>query len=79
MYDLESYIRGKAIPHSSCRYKLSKISAKYNRDIREKEYQKCSNDCFVFKVTNCVSDMLDQILEFKGKAKKSKLTLLNII
>ena len=43
MYDLETFIKIGAVPYCSCIYKLSKISGKYNRDISEKEYQKCLN------------------------------------
>ena len=35
----------------------------------EKEYQKCLNDCIVFKGTNCFNELLDHILEFKGEPK----------
>ena len=51
-------------------YKLSKVSGKYHRDISEQEYQKCPNDCVVFKGTGCINEMLDFVLSFKGEPKK---------
>ena len=60
-------------------YKLSKISGKYLRDISEQEYQKCLNDCVVFKGNGCINEILDHVLSFQGEPKKIKKKLLNII
>ena len=79
VYDLETCNKNRAVPYCSCIYKLSKISGKYHRDISEQEYQKCLNDCVVFKGTDCINEMLDHVLSFKGEPKKSKIKLLNII
>ena len=79
MYDLETFNKIRAVPYCSCIYKLSIISGKYHRDISEQEYQKCLNDCVVFKGTECINEMLDYVLSFKGEPKKSKTKLLNII
>ena len=51
-------------------YKLSEIAGKNHRDISEQHYQKCLNDCIVFKGTDCINEMLDHVLSFKGEAKK---------
>ena len=75
-YDLETFNNFRAVPYCSCIYKLSKISGKYHRDISEQE--KCLNDCVVFKGTDCINEMLDHVLSFKGEPKKSKIELLNI-
>ena len=72
VYDLETFNKIRAVPYSSCIYKLSKISGKYHRDISEQEYQKCLNDCVVFKGTGCINEMLDHVLSFKGEPKKVK-------
>ena len=79
VYDLETFNKIRAVPYCSCIYKLSKISGKYHRDISEQEYQKCLNDCVVFKGTDCINEMLDHVLSFKGEPKKSKAKLLNTI
>ena len=79
MYDLETFIKIRAFPYSSCLYKLSRISGKYHQDISEQEYQKYVNDCVVFKGTDCNNEMLDHVLLFKCQPKKSKIKLLNII
>ena len=50
--------------------KLSKISGKYNRDITEREYEKCRNDCIVFKGLDNVNEMLDYVLHIKGEAER---------
>ena len=67
---MESFNEIRAVPYRSCIYKLSKISGKYHRDISEQEYQKCLNDCVVFKGTDCINEMLDHVLSFKGEPKK---------
>ena len=72
MYDLETFDKIRAVPYCSCIYNLSKISGKYHRDISEQENQKCLNDCVVFKGTDCINEMLDHVLSFKGEPKKVK-------
>ena len=62
IYDLETYSKDRAVPYSSCIYKLSKISGKYSWGKTKGEYQKCSKDCVVFKGTNCFNEMFDQVL-----------------
>ena len=76
VYDLETFNKIKAVPYCSCIYKLSKISGKYHRDIGETEYQKCLNDCVVYKGTGCNNEMLDHVLSFKGEPKKVKNKIL---
>ena len=72
IYDLETFNKIKVVPYCSCIYKLSKISGKCHRDISEQEYQKCLNDCVVFKGTGCINEMLDHVSSFKGEPKKVK-------
>ena len=69
---METFNKVKAVPYCSCIYKLSKISGTYRRDISEQEYQKCLIDCVVFKGTDCINQMLDHVLAFKGEPKKVK-------
>ena len=78
-YDLETFNKIRAVPHCSCIYKLSKISGKNHRDISKQENQKCLNDCIVFKGTDCINEMLDHVLSFKGEPKKVRKKLLNLI
>ena len=72
VYDLETFNKIRVVPYCSCIYKLSKISGKYHRDISEERYQKCLNDCVVFKGADCTNEMLDHVLSFKGEPKKVK-------
>ena len=72
VYDLETFNKIRAVPYCSCIYKLSKISGKYHRDISEQDYQKSLNDCVVFKGTDCINEMLDHVLSFKGEPKKNQ-------
>ena len=51
-------------------YKLNKFSGKYNPDITEREYQKCLNDCIVFKGLDIISEMLDYVLQLKEETKR---------
>ena len=70
VYDLETFNQIRAVPYCSCVEKISKISGKYHRDKSEQEYQKCLNDFVVFKGTDCINEMLDHVLSFKGEPKK---------
>ena len=70
MYDLETFSKDRAVPYCSCIYKLTNFSGKHNRDLSEQEYQKCLNDCVVFKGTDCFNELLDHVLSFKGEPKK---------
>ena len=72
VYDLETFNKIRAVPFCSCIYKLSEISGKDHRDISEQKNQKCPNDCVVFKGTDCINEMLDHVLSFKGEPKKNK-------
>ena len=67
VYDVETFNKIRAVPYCSCLSKLSKISSKYHRDISEQEYRKCLNDCVVFKGIDCINEMLDHVLSFKGE------------
>ena len=70
VYDIETFSTIKCVPYANFNYRLSKISGKYYRDISEKEYQKCSNDCIVFKGLDNINKILDYVLQFKGKPKR---------
>ena len=69
MYYLKTFNKIRAVPYCSCIYKLSKISGIYHRDTSEQGYQKCLIDC-VFKGIDCINELLDHVLLFKGKSKK---------
>ena len=79
VYDIETFSTIKFVPYANCIYRLSKISGKYYRDISEKEYQKCLNDCIVFKGLDNINKMLDYVLHLKGNQKELITKLLNII
>ena len=70
VYDIETFSTIKCVPYANCIYRLGKISGKYHRDISEKEYQKCLNDCIVFKGLDNFNKMLDYVLQFKGEPKR---------
>ena len=79
VFDIEIFSTYRVIFYSNCMYKLSKFSGNYNRDITGGEYEKCRNDCIVFKGTNCINETLDHVLEFKGQTKKLITNLLKMI
>ena len=58
VYDIETFNTIKCVPYANCIYRLSRTSGKYYRDILEKEYQKCLNDCIVFKGLDNINKML---------------------
>ena len=70
VYDIETFHTDRAVPYANCIFRLSKLSGKYNRDITQREYEKCRKDCIFFKGTNSIYEMLDYVLQFKGEAKK---------
>ena len=70
VYVIETFSTIKCVPYANCIYRLSKISGKYYRDISEKEYQKCLNDCIVFKGLDNINKMLDYVLQYKGEPKR---------
>ena len=71
VYDIETFSTIKCVPYAICIYRLSKISGKNYEDISEKEYQKCLNDCIVFKGLDNINKMLDYVLQYKGEPKRS--------
>ena len=77
VFDLQTYNTDRALLHSVCIYKLNKISGENNRDRTHREYEKHRKDCIVFKGTNCVNDILDQLLEIKGNVKKNNTEIVN--
>ena len=70
VYDIETFSTIICVPYAICIYRLSKISGKYYRDISEKHYQKCLNDCIVFKGLDNINKMLDYVLQYKGEPKR---------
>ena len=70
VYDIETFSTIKCVPYANCIFRLSKISGNYHRDISEKEYQKCLNDCIVFKGLDNFNKMLDYVLQFEGEPKR---------
>ena len=72
VYDIETFNSDRAVSYANCIYRVSKLSGKNNRDISEKEYQKCSNDCIVFKGMDNNKKKLDYVLQFKREPKRIK-------
>ena len=70
VHDIETLYSDRAVPYANCIFRLSKISGKYNPDSSEKEYQKCLNDCIVFKGLDDINKMLDYVLQFIGEPKR---------
>ena len=68
--DTETFNTIKCVPYANSIYRLSKISGKYYPDISEKEYQKCLNDCIVFKGLDNINKWLDCVLQYKGEPKR---------
>ena len=48
VYDFETINTDRAVPYANCINRLCKISGKYNRDITEREYEKCGKNCIIF-------------------------------
>ena len=72
MYDLETFIKIRAVSNRSCIYKLSRNSGKYYRDLSENYYQKRLNNCVVFKRAICINEIINHISSFKREPNKIK-------
>ena len=62
VYDLETFNTDKVVPYSNFVNELSKLSSNYSRDITQREYEKCKEDCIVFKATDSINEMLEPVL-----------------
>ena len=74
VYDIETCNTHRVVPYApyaNCVYRLSKMSAKYNRDITEREYEKCRKDCFVLQGLDNFNEMMDYVLQLKREPKKT--------
>ena len=69
-YDIETLNNIKCVPYAKFPFKIDKISGENNRDVTKRECEKCRNGCVVFNGVNCFNEMLDHVLEFKGKGKR---------
>ena len=67
---MEIFNSDQVVPSAFGLCELSKMSGKSYRGITQREYEKCRTDCFVFKGTECIKKMLDQVLKFKREAKR---------
>ena len=67
---MKTFNTNRACLYAICIFRLSKISEKAYRDTTYRKYEKCRNDCIVFKGTNCINDMLDYLVQFEGEAKR---------
>ena len=45
---------------------------KYNRDITQRDYERCRNKSAVSKGTDTSNELLDHVSHFKGEVKKSE-------
>ena len=72
VYVIETFNTDRAVPFANCIYRLSKTSRKNNRDITEREDEKCRKDCIGFKGLYTINEMLDYLLQLKGEPKKPK-------
>ena len=78
VYDLETFSTDGSVPYANIFYRLSQISAKCNRDITERDYQKSTEDCIRFKGSDSSNEILEHVLQFKGEAKEVLTKLLKI-
>ena len=57
--------------------KTKKISGKNNRNITERDYEKCTKNCIGFKGLDKINEMLDYSLQLNGEPKKTKNKIVN--
>ena len=66
---MDTFNTDRGILYSICLSELSKLPGKHSRDETQREYEKCRNDCIVFKGTDCINFLLGHILDFKRETK----------
>ena len=54
VYDLETHITDRARPYCISFYRLTKLAARYNRDLIPCEIDKCKKDTFLFDDDDCI-------------------------
>ena len=72
VYDIETFNTTKCFHYANCIYRLRKVSGEHNRDISEKENEKCKKDYIVSKGLDNINEILDYVLQFKGEPKRIK-------
>ena len=72
VYDLETHNTNRAKPYALSFYRLSKVSARYERDQLFEELNKCRKDAIVFEGDICFESALDFCLKLKGDERKVK-------
>ncbi len=71
VFDLEIFNTDRML--SLCNlyiYGLRASSGRSNRDITQRQYEKCRKYCIVFEGRHSINEMLDHVIQFKGEAKK---------
>ena len=72
VYIVETLYADRAKSYNVTFYLLSKLAAKYNRDLSIYEIEKSKRDTYAFDGGKCVSNALDFLLKFKGEERKVK-------
>ena len=71
VYHIATFNTIKCVHYSNYICRLSKISDRNIRDIKEGEYEKCRKDCIVFEGFDKINEMIHYVLQFKGEAKRN--------
>ena len=69
VYDLETHNTDRARPYNMTFYRLGKIADRYERDFTQEQFRKSINDTLSFIGDNCIGNVLDLLLKFKGEKK----------
>ena len=69
VWNLDTFNTDRGILYSICLSELRKLPGKHSREGTQREYEKCRNDCIVFRGTDCINFLLGHILELKGETK----------
>ena len=70
VHQFKIFYTDRSVLYANSIYRLSKLSCIYNRDITKRDYEKCKEDCIVFKETDSINEMLHHVLQFKGEPKR---------
>ena len=70
VFVLETFSTIKRDLYALCKYRLSKLSGKYNRDEIKRENEKCKKDSIAFKGLDNIRKLLDYVLQFEGEPKE---------
>ena len=77
--DLETCSQNQVVPYCVSLFRLSRVTHLYNRDLANKEHEKCKKDTIVFEGECCFEKLMVWLSGLKGEPRKVGKKMLSII